>query len=313
VIVSLAAGVLLLTIGAEALVRGASRLAGRLGVDPLLVGLTIVAFGTSAPEMVVSVTAARAGNGDVAIGNVVGSNVANILLILGTSALIRPPRVRARAIRGDVPIMIVVSLAMVPVLLDGRVGRVAGLALVAGILIYTALGVSLARREHDPEVETEFAELMRGWPRGALGETALVAAGLALLVWGSALFVGGAVGLARALHVSDALIGLTIVAVGTSLPELATSTVAAARGEGDIAIGNVVGSNIFNLLAILGVSAAVRPLQASGLARVDLLVMAAAAVLLLPLARSGMRISRAEGALMLAGYAAWIGWRALQS
>jgi len=308
-ILLLVAGLVLLVVGAEALVRGSAALARRLGVGPLVVGLTIVAFGTSAPELVVSTRAALAGAGDIALGNVVGSNIANILLILGVAALIRPIRIQTQLVRIDIPIMIAVSLALFLVLDNGRVSRVEGVVLLAGIAAYTALSILLARRERDPAVRRLIEEGLPAWPRRLFEQVLAIAAGLVLLVFGADLFVRGAVRMAAALGVSEALIGLTVVAVGTSLPELATSIVAAAKGEGDIAVGNAVGSNLFNLLAILGTAATVRPLQATGVGRADLLAMAAAALVLLPLARSGLRLQRWEAALLLAGYVAYVIFR----
>lgn len=302
----LVAGLALLVLGAEALVRGSAALARRLGVGPLVVGLTIVAFGTSSPELVVSTRAALVGAGDIALGNVLGSNIANILLILGAAALIRPIRIQTQLVRIDIPIMIAVSLAPFLLLADGRVSRAEGLLLLGGIVAYTVLSIALARSERDPAVRHVIEQGLPAWPRRPLEQLLAIAAGLALLALGADLFVRGAVRMAGALGVSEALIGLTVVAVGTSLPELATSMVAAVRGEGDIAVGNVVGSNLFNLLGILGAAATARPLQATGIGRSDLLAMAAAALVLLPLARSGLRLQRWEAALLLAGYAAYV-------
>jgi cation:H+ antiporter len=301
-------GVALLYAGAEALVRGGVTLAARLGMTPLVIGLTVVAFGTSMPEMVVSVGAAAAGSGPIAVGNVVGSNICNIALILGISALIRPMRVQAQVIRFDTPILVGVSLLLVVLLGDDRLGRSEGLLLVSALAAYVIVSVRAARREA-AAVQEEFAG---GTPRPgySLGfGVGAVLLGLVMLVLGARWFVAGAVALARAAGVSEAVVGLTIVAVGTSLPELATSTVAAARGEGDISVGNVIGSNIFNLLGILGTAALVRPIGPTGMRGADLGVMLGLSVLLLPVVWSGLRVNRAEGALLLglyAGYAAYL-------
>lgn len=303
-------GVVLLALGAELLVRGGTALARRAGVGPLVIGLTVVAFGTSAPECVVSVRAALADRGDIAIGNVIGSNIANVLLILALAALVRPLAIQAKVIRLDVPIMIGVSVLVAPVLLGGRVGRLAGLLLLAGIVGYTWLSFVLARRERDAAVEAEYVESLRVWPR-SLGMSLLATAGgVAILGAGAEVFVAGAVAAAAALSVPEAVIGLTVVAIGTSLPELVTTVVAAARNESDIAVGNVVGSNMFNLLAILGASATTRPLRTEGIVPGDYLVMVAAAVMLFPLVRSGQRLTRWEAVVLLLGYVAYTAIRA---
>lgn len=300
-------GVGLLYGGAEGLVRGSASVARRLGLSPLVIGLTVVAFGTSMPELVVSVRATLAGAGPIAVGNVVGSNIANIALILGLSALIRPIRVHAQLIRVDVPILIVASVALAVLLQDGRVGRVEGVLFLAGLVGYTVLGLRLARAE-SAAVHAEFAEATPpptgSWAR----DLVFIAAGLGLLVLGARLLVDGAVTIATSFGVSEAVVGLTIVAVGTSLPELATSLVAAGKGEGDIAVGNVVGSNLFNILGILGTASVVRPLTQTGMTRLDLGVMVGLALVMLPLMRTGFRLSRGEGGFLLAVYLVYVGW-----
>ena len=323
--IALGSGLALLVAGAEALVRGASRLAARFGVPPLVIGLTVVAFGTSAPEVAVSTVAAVAGQPDLAFGNVVGSNLFNILFILGLSALIAPLVVDAKLVRLDVPVMIVTALLAGVFALDGTVGRVDGLVLLALLAGYTTFLVTQSRRE-GAAVQAEFAreygpapgagdEARRGRGRLAL-EAVLVVAGLGLLLLGSHLFVDGAVSLARALGLSDLVIGLTVVAAGTSMPELVTSLVATLRGERDIAVGNVVGSNIFNVLGVLGLAAAVAPggvpVPPSALA-FDLPVMLAASLACLPVFFTGRRIARWEGALFLAYGLAWMTTLVLQA
>lgn len=305
-ILALAGGLALLTAGATALVRGAAALALRLGLTPLIVGLTVVAFGTSAPELVVSVEAALAGAGAIAVGNVVGSNVANIGLILGLVVLLRPFPVDRSLLRRDVPVLVAVTLGAALVLADRTVGAAEGAALVAGLVAYLVWSVRQARRD------TAAAALLPGAadlpvPSGpAWRDGVLVAGGLAGLVVGADLFVGGAVALAEAAGVSNAVIGLTVVAIGTSLPELATSLVAAWRGESEIAAGNVIGSNLFNLLGILGVAALVQPLSASGLALADVGVMVAFTLAMAVLMVLGRRLVRTEGALLVGGYAAYL-------
>lgn len=304
----LLAGLVLLYFGAEGLVRGAASLALRAGITPLVVGLTVVAFGTSAPEMVVSTKAAWLGQGGIAVGNVVGSNIFNIAVILGLSALLRPMVVRMQLLLFDMPLVILVSLVALLFLRDDQISRPEAALLFAGIIAYTAINIILARREKSREIASEFAE---GTPH-ASGRLAVdllyVLGGLALLVLGARLFVAAAVELARLWGVSEAVIGLTIVAAGTSLPELATSILAAARKQDDIAIGNIVGSNVFNLLAILGAAGLVRPLEASGIGAMDLGMMVLTALVLLPMMRTRMMLGRWEGALLLALYGGYLWW-----
>ena len=300
---------MLLVVGAEALVRGASALALRMGITPLVVGLTVVAFGTSAPELVVSVKAALADAGGIAVGNVVGSNVANVGLILAAAVLVRPLQTAPSLLRRDLPVLVVVTAAVAAFLADRSLGRGEAGVLVVGLAAYLVWSVWTARRESAAADDVALpVEPARSVWSGLL----LVAAGLGGLVVGADLFVGGAVRLAEAAGVSDAVIGLTVVAVGTSLPEMATSIVAAVRGEGEIALGNVVGSNLFNLLGILGGAALVRPLVAPGLEPVDVAVMAAFTLALVPMARTGFRLVRAEAAVLLAGYVGYMGYLALQ-
>jgi cation:H+ antiporter len=320
IFVLLVAGMAALVIGAELLVRGASRLAIAVGISPLVVGLTVVAFGTSAPEMAVSVASAFSGRADIALGNVVGSNIFNVLFILGLSALLVPLIVDQKLVRFDVPLMIGVSLLVLVLGLDGSVGRVDGVCLFIGILGYTAWCVVAGRKE-SLAVQREYAEAY-GTQEGAPGQVdreatrpvalfqhlGFIAAGLVLLVLGAGWLVVGASDLARRLGISELVIGLTIVAGGTSLPELATSVVAAIRGERDIAVGNVVGSNIFNILAVLGLSATIAPdgvAVADQALRFDIPVMIAVAAACLPIFFTGHRIARWEGALFLGYYIAY--------
>ncbi|MCA3131208.1 MAG: calcium/sodium antiporter [Betaproteobacteria bacterium] len=315
-----ALGLALLVAGAELLVRGASRLAGALGIPPLVIGLTVVAFGTSAPEMAVSVQAAASGETAIAMGNVVGSNIFNVLLILGLAALITPLVVHQQLVRLDVPVMIAAAFLLAFMARDGRLSLPEGAVLLASLAAYTALQVRLALRERDARVVAEYqgavgregARVNGGWPWQVL----LVAAGLVLLVMGSRLLVQSAVTLAGWLGISETVVGLTIVAAGTSLPEVAASVMASIRGERDIAVGNVVGSNVFNILGVLGLSALVSgqglPVPASVLA-FDLPVMLAVAVACLPIFFTGWSIARWEGAVFLGYYVAYTAFLVLDA
>ena len=305
---SIFGGLVLLAAGAEGLVRGAASGARRMGLSPLLIGLTVVAYGTSAPELVVSVQAAVGGTPDVALGNVVGSNIGNIGLILGVAALMSPIRAKAQLLWVDIPIMIGVSALLLALLWDGVIGRLNGGVLMLGAGAYTVVCIWGARDESQAVLEDLFDD---GVPaKGSLGRDLLFGiGGLALLVLGARFLVSGAVTVAEALDISTAVIGLTVVALGTSLPELATSVVAALRGQSDLALGNVVGSNVFNILGILGITACVQPLDASGLSWLDGGVMMGFAVLTLPLIWFDYTFSRWEGAVLLGGYAAYVAVR----
>ncbi|MCY7312498.1 MAG: calcium/sodium antiporter [Pseudoxanthomonas sp.] len=302
-IVLLIAGLVLLVAGAELMVRGASRLALGLGISPLLVGLTVMAYGTSAPELAISVGAALNGQPDIALGNVIGSNIANVLLILGISAIVAPLVVSRQLVWLDVPIMVGVSILVMVLAWDGQLSRGSGVALLAGAVAYTLLQIYMARRElpagSDPP-EKFHTPLWKN--------LLLLAVGLALLVMGARWLVGSAVTIAQALGVSELVIGLTVVAVGTSLPELATSVVAAMRGERDIAVGNIVGSNLFNLLMVLGAAVALSPggmAVSAAAVNFDFPVMTAVAVACLPIFFTGHCIQRWEGALFLGYYVAY--------
>ena len=300
-------GLAALTAGAEVLVRNASALASAVRISPLVIGLTVVAFGTSTPELVVSLQSSLRGQADIALGNVVGSNIFNILFILGFSALIIPLRVSQQLVRFDVPLMIGLSILTALLAVDGRIGRWDGLLLFAGLIAYTSWAIITGRREQS-EVEAEYvAEYGNGSKSATVGgigwNIALVFAGLLLLIFGSRWFTDSATTIARHFGITELVIGLTVVAAGTSLPEVATSVVAAFRGERDIAVGNVVGSNIFNLLGVLGLSGAV---AAEGVAvsetalRLDIPVMIVVAVSCLPIFFTGHVIARWEGGLFLA-------------
>ncbi|MBI2567863.1 MAG: calcium/sodium antiporter [Candidatus Schekmanbacteria bacterium] len=309
----LVAGLVMLTIGAELLVRGASRLAAAVGVSSLIVGLTVVAFGTSAPELAVSIRAGLAGQPDIAIGNALGSNVFNVLAILGLSALVAPLVVSRQLVLLDVPVLIAVSLFSWMLAADGNVSRADGLVLLSLLAAYTGFLVHSGRQEMAnaaAAVENENRSAQeKAEPRRLTMNLVLVVAGLALLVSGADLFVGGAVAIARVLGVTELVIGLTVIAAGTSLPEMATSVVASMRGERDIAVGNIVGSSIFNLLAVMGGAAAVAP---AGIAvsdasiTFDFPVAIAVAVACLPVFFTGHLISRWEGGTFLAYYFAYL-------
>jgi cation:H+ antiporter len=304
-------GLVALIAGAEAMVRGASRLAASWGISPLVVGLTVVAFGTSAPEMAVSVGAALSGSSDLAIGNVVGSNIANILLILGVSALVAPLLVAEQIIRQEIPIMIGASLLVAVMALDGGIGRVEAALLFVLVIAYTVYLVVQSRRASQA-VEDEFASEIptSSWDRHWGVQAALVLGGLGLLVFGADWLVGAAVVFARHFGVSDLVIGLTVVAVGTSMPEIATSLIAALRGQRDIAVGNVVGSSTFNILGCLGLSGLVSGdpglLVPAAILHFDIWVMIAVALACLPVFMTGREIARWEGGVFVLYYAAYV-------
>jgi len=304
-------GLVALVIGAEMLVRGASRLALSLGISPLVVGLTIVAIGTSAPEVAVSVGAALDGQTDIAVGNVVGSNIFNVLLILGVSALIIPLVVNAQIVRQEVPIMIGASLLLLTFGLDGQVGRVESGALLALLVAYIVFLIVQSRRKEAAELALKAAPGIdeAAGKTSLMRQLLLIGGGLGLLVLGSSWLVDASIALAQAIGVSDLVIGLTIVAAGTSMPEVATSIMAAIRKERDIAIGNVVGSNIFNILGCLGLAGVVSsnglPLAQSVL-NFDLWVMLAVAFACLPVFLTGRTIARWEGGVFIFYYIAYV-------
>lgn len=306
IIIYLFAGLLMLFIGAEGLIRGSSSLALKLGITPLVVGLTVVAFGTSSPELVVSLKAALAGNGDISLGNVIGSNIANIALILGISALIRPMKVQAQVIQREIPIMIFVTLLLVAFLTDSEIGMTEGIVFFIGIVLYTVISVIIAKKEKSREVVDEFIEGVVNKPMNIWLAIVFIIFGLLLLIYGSNLFLEASVEIAKMFGMSQAVIGLTIIAVGTSLPELVTSAVASYKNESDIAIGNVVGSNVFNILFILGLTAIIIPINSSGITLIDIMVMLLTAIVIVPLAWFKFNLNRIEGVFLLIGYAVYI-------
>lgn len=309
-------GLVFLIIGAQALVGGASRLATVFGISPLVIGLTVVAFGTSSPELAVSVKSALSGQASIAVGNVIGSNIFNVLFILGLSALIVPLIVSQQLVRLDVPLMIVLSVIVLILALDKSFSRTDGLMLVTGLFIYVWFLIYQSRRENVEVREAQAEEFgaekytKAGW----LKDTGMILGGLALLVLGSRWLVDSAVSFAQYLGVSELVIGLTIVAAGTSLPEVVTSIIAAIRGERDIAVGNIVGSNIFNIMGVLGFASIVAPAGigvSTAVIGFDIPVMIVVALACLPLFFTGGVISRQEGVLLLGYYVAYTAYLVL--
>ncbi len=314
----IAVGLILLTLGAELLIAGATALARRLGLSELLIGLTLVGFGTSTPELVSSIEAALSGAPGIAVGNVVGSNIANILLILGLSAAIAPVIVEPKAFRRDAFALAGATALAIAVSSGGEIGRLSGALFLTALAVYIAYAyLTDANAPAAPETlrrESEAAALPA--PASPALARALIQTvlGFFLLAVGAKLLVGGAITAASNLGVSETLIGLTVVAVGTSLPELFTSVRAAMRGRSALALGNVVGSNLYNILGILGATALVKPVSVSGqIVAFDNWVMAAATAAMIVFAFSGGRVARWEGALLLAAYAAYLGWLAFMA
>ncbi len=308
--ITLGAGLVLLLAGGEALVRGSVAVAARLGVSRLLIGLTLVGFGTSTPELMASLQAALAGSPGIAIGNVVGSNTANILLILGLSVVVLSSKNDRAAFGRDGVVLVGASVLLAALTLWGTIGMAAGLGLLVLLALYTTLAYRAEARAPDApaaQVHDDMADAVHPpqWPFWASALLAL--AGIACVVLGASFLVGAATTIARAAGMSETVIGLTLVAVGTSLPELVTGVMAALRRQGDVAFGNVVGSNIFNILGIIGVTAVVTPLDVPAqIARVDIWVMLAATGLLVVCAMTGWRLTRREGVVFLLGYAAYM-------
>jgi cation:H+ antiporter len=305
-------GLIVLVVGAECLIRGAVRIARALGVSPFVIGFTLVGFGTSAPELVVSLSAAIRDSPELALGNVVGSNIANVGLILGLAAVIRPLRARMRLLWAEIPLMIAVSVLIWFLCRDNELDRLDGVILLAGFLVLSIYMYRTAREE-PPEVKEEVglaaAVHMRVWIAALL-----VFVGMAGLIGGAHLMVTSAVEMAQSFGVSEWLIGLTIVAVGTSLPEIAATGAAAYRGEADIALGNVIGSNLFNILLILGTTVVVKPMSVNDAAITrEIPVMIGFAILALVVVANGMVVRRWEGALLLLAYAGFVTWQVMSA
>jgi cation:H+ antiporter len=308
-IVLVVAGLLLLVAGGEALVRGASTFAARAGISPLVIGLVVVSAATSAPELAVTVGAVLSGEPGLAIGNVVGSNIANILLILGISAIVSPLIIKRQLVRFDIPVMLGLSVLLVVVSLDGQISLIDGVLLLSGLVFHAVMSIVMGRREVlEPATPPDTMPLNSApvplWLAGVL-----LLAGIGLLVAGAQLLVTGAVNIATGLGVSSLVVGLTVVAIGTSLPELATSLIALRRGERDMAVGNIVGSNIFNIGLVLGLPAILFgegiPVPSAAIA-IDLPLMLAAAVALLPIVFTGFIVSRWEGTAFVLLYVAYM-------
>lgn len=295
-----------LYIGAGWLVKGSTEIALKANVSNLVIGLTIVAFGTSAPELVVSINASLTGQGDIAIGNIVGSNIFNIAVILGISAIIHPLQAKRQLTRIDIPLLILATIVLTVLFWNGTLNRLEGCIFLIGIILYTAFSLYYSRK-HEEKVEKSIGELEKQ-PEPWYKDILYLGGGLAILIFASHLLVNNAVSIAQELGVSEAVIGLTIVAAGTSLPELATSLVAALKKNPDIAIGNIVGSNLFNILAIAGTSSVIHPIVAKNVNYIDLLVMLGLTLLLLPVVKSGQKISRAEGWVLIVIYLCYLAW-----
>jgi cation:H+ antiporter len=306
------AGLIVLILGADLLVRGSSRLAAAFGVSPLVIGLTIVAIGTASPEIAVSLQAAANGQGDLILGNVLGSNIFNILFILGITALVAPIVIAEQLILKDAPILLGVSLLTLALVFDGNLGAIEGSILFAFLVLYIFFALKQSRsesRDVQKEYAQEYAQKESRTTKSIITNIIFILTGLGLLVWGSNWLVDSAVQIAKILGVSELVIGLTIVAVGTSLPEVATSVIAALKGESDIAVGNAVGSNIFNLLGVLGIGAIVSPdgiFVAQRVLQFDLPVMIFVALVTLPVFYIDSRISRIEGGLLLLYYVVYV-------
>ena len=308
-------GLVLLYYGAEWLVKGSGDLALRLGISPLIVGLTVVAFGTSAPELLVSVSAnmETPPQGDMALGNVVGSNICNLALVLGIAALIKPFGVHGQVLKREMPLLIGVTAVFVLMLLDGNIARWEGGLLALGVVLYTASSIMRGKRgeEVDTDLEItdeELAALKSEGKKLFLKDMAFIVVGMVALVFGAKWMVQGGKEIALAFGVSSAVIALTLVAFGTSLPEIATVVVASLKGEGDLVTGNAVGSCLFNLLAVVGITATIAPLNSDKLAMADLGVMSAITVLLFPFMLSRKTLSRLEGGVLVGGYLVYVVW-----
>lgn len=310
-VIEILIGVVLLYFGAEWLVSGGVKIATRLSVPSLIIGLTLVAFGTSAPELAVSIDAGLNGQGDISIGNVVGSNICNIGLILGLAALINPLSVKLQLFKFDAPVMVLAALGLALFgWLSGGVPFWGGALFLLIFVLYTIVLIFLAKKDNANEVvaDEEKKRAIPAWRNSFWFSIILVIAGLGLLIAGAKVLVTGAVEIGRLCGLSEAVIGLTIVAIGTSLPELATSVVAAIRGERDIAVGNVIGSNIFNVFAIMGIVPLISPVKVSGIGVVDWVVLLIFSIVLLPVMRSGFKISRKEGAALVIGFIGYLAY-----
>ena len=304
-------GLIGLVIGGEMLVRGAVAAAERFGISPMIIGLTLVGFGTSSPELVTSIQAALAGSPGIAMGNVVGSNIGNILLILGIATLLMPIAVDPRVLKRDGTVLVLASVVCVAAVLLGDIGRLAGGTMIVLLCTYLSVTLYLERRKSSPVAELYSAEAdLVAAPVTSLGKSLMIAgAGLVITILAARYLILGAVSLAQAVGLSETVIGLTIVAIGTSMPELVTSIIAVRKGQGDVALGNIIGSNIFNILGILGITALVQPLAVPPeIAKLDIWVMSLATLALIIFARTGWQIGRREGFGLLLAYVVYISY-----
>lgn len=304
-ILYLTLGSILLYFGAEALVSSSSALAIKFKISPLVVGLTIVAFGTSSPELVVSISATLDNYGSIALGNVIGSNICNIALIIGVASIIKPIKVNPALIKKEIPLMILITLVLILFLLDGKISRIDGGILFVGILAYTGVAIYISKRKN--RKDKTFDDLAKKSNRKTYIYVIFIIGGIGILVLGANLFLEGAIDMAKFMGAPRAVIGLSVVAFGTSLPELATSVVASFKGEGDICIGNAIGSNVFNILLVLGTASFIKPMLTGDINLVDFGVLLFISVVILPLAYSGgLRISRLNGAFLLILYIVYV-------
>lgn len=296
------AGLVLLTLGAEGLVRAGASLALRLGVTPLVIGLTIVAIGTGSPELVVSVEAALYGNNAIALGNIIGSNISNTCLILGVAALIYPVKAKTQVVRREVPIMVVITGLLWLLMIDGELGRIDGAIFLSVSFAYTGLVYFFARRNKSDQIHQTFAEAIDEPLSSKWLDIIMLTGGLALLIAGAKMLLDGAVGIARIYEISEVVIGLTVIAIGTSLPELATSAVASFKKNSDLALGNAIGSNILNISCILGIAAIIKPIPTGEIRTVDMLVMISVSILLWAMLGRRFVLDRIEGAILVIIY-----------
>jgi len=299
-------GLILLTLGAEGLVRAGSSIALRMGVKPLIVGLTIIAFGTSSPELVVAVKSAFYGNSAIALGSVIGSNISNTALILGIAALVYPLTAEVQVVRREIPLMIAITAALWLMIVDGELGRIDGIILLVGSVVYTFLVYFLARRDKKKAVQESFAEAIDEPTGKTWLDILMLAGGIGLLVFGANLLVNGAVAAAKILEISEVVVGLTVIAIGTSLPEMATSIVASYRKETDLALGNAIGSNIMNILCVLGATAIISPISAAEIRFVDMATVLGIAIFLWALLGYRYVLDRLEGAILVICYIIYI-------
>ncbi|NND86565.1 MAG: calcium/sodium antiporter [Nitrosopumilus sp.] len=302
-VLAVAGGLAMLYFGAEWLVQGSINISNRLKISQLVIGLTVVAFGTSTPELAVSISSAFQGFSDVALGNVVGSNIVNIGVILGISAVITPIAVSKSTIRKEIPIMIGAALLLSAIIFDGKIDFIDGIILIAGIIGFLIFSYKSSKKESDIEtVKSQQVTQKRFLTKSLI----LVAIGLGLLTAGAFLTVDNAVVIAKSVGISELVIGLTLVAIGTSLPELITSVIAARKGHSDLSIGNIVGSNIFNIFAIIGIASVIVGIQVNEKIILDVIVMIAFSAILIPIMRSGFKVSRKEGLFLLVGYITYV-------